>query len=64
MSKLLRTEDEWHNVGYVPIAGEVSLHKDKHGNFLWRPDQVEKPWEENNGTDNETEVYDDEQPLT
>lgn len=61
MSKLLRTEDEWHNVGYVPIAGEVSLHKDKHGNFLWRPDQVERPWDEVEQEQADMEAYDETQ---
>lgn len=44
MSQLLRTEDEWLAQGLVVRYKEESLHKDKHGESLWRADQVETPY--------------------
>lgn len=61
MSKLLRTEVEWFNAGFVVVKGEESLHLDRQGLALWRPDQVESPWEttDEDSEDNE-ESYDAE----
>ena len=46
MSQLLRTEAEWNDAGFVVSFKEVSYHIDKHGNPLWRADQVETPYTE------------------
>lgn len=46
MSARLKTELEWENAGYAIIPGERSEHRNKWGEALFRPDQVEVPYYE------------------
>lgn len=46
MSDRLKTYEEWQRLGYHVIRGEHSEHKNKWGEYLFRPDQVEEAYEE------------------
>lgn len=52
----LYTLRELENMGYRVIPGEVALHLDRHGNDLFRADQVEYDYHDE---EEESEVPDE-----